>query len=350
MSDIQLRKKQHIQLAMDPDSQGKGGFGDRYLLPYKVLPEIELGQVDASIELLGKKVSQPLIIASMTGGSEYAEKINTNLARVAGEKKVAMGVGSQRVALEKDEAKRTFELVRKLNPQGVVFANMGAVQLNYGHGVESYRRVVEMVEADALYLHINPMQEALQPGGDVNWSGLFEKIEGLVKRIGIPVWVKEVGNGLDLGTALKLAEVGVKGVDVAGVGGTSWTWIEGKRAGNPRLMEWFGDFGWPTELLVEQMGKSRKLSNVSLVASGGIRNPIQGLKAGMMGASYYSSARPFLEAALESEAETRLVVEDWERGLKIAMFGMGCRTWEEAKKAKLVRVEKDLLLLIRPRE
>lgn len=332
MGDIQQRKKQHIDLALKDESQGYGDAWGGWELPYMSLPELDLNKVDTRVELLGKKLNQPLIIASMTGGSDHAETINSNLAQAAEKMKVAMGVGSQRVALEKDEAKKTFEMVRKLAPTTVIFANMGAVQLNYGHGIESYERVVDMIKADALYLHINPMQEALQPEGDTNWEGILDKIEKLVKQIPVPVWVKEVGGGLDQRMIEKLVNIGIKGIDVAGVGGTSWTWIEGMRRNNPRLTEWFKDFGITTEESVNFAVKARGKNVVSIVASGGVRNPIQGLKSHLAGADYYSAARPFLEPAMESVEEVVNTLKDWEDGLRIAMFGIGAKNWKEAQK------------------
>jgi len=337
MSDIQRRKAQHIELAMDEGSQNGADLWSKYLLPYMALPEVDLDKVDTGAELLGKRLKQPLIIASMTGGSQHAGTINTNLAMAAAKMRVAMGVGSQRVALEKEEARKTFQAVRKYNPRGVVFANMGAVQLNYGRSIEDYRRVVEMVAADALYLHINPLQEAIQPEGDTNWTGLLAKIEKLVKKVGVPVWAKEVGNGLDPVTAKRLVDIGVTGIDAAGVGGTSWTWIEGRRAGSKNLTKWFSGFGWPTDVLVPELVKIRKgKREVRIVASGGVRSPVQALKSRLLGADFYSAARPFLAAALQSAEVVERELADWERGLKIAMFGIGAKDWKEAQKKSLV--------------
>ncbi len=321
MSDIQARKQQHLVLAMDERSQGNLDLWKEVGLPYKTLPEINLADVDTAVNLLGKKINQPLIIGSMTGGSEHAAQINTNLAIAAEQMRVGLGVGSQRVALEKADAKKTFELVRKYAPTTVVFANMGAVQLNYGHTVESYKRVVDMISADGLYLHINPMQEALQPEGDTNFEFLISKIEKLVKEIGVPVFAKEVGGGIDVESARKLVNVGVAGIDVAGVGGTSWTWIEGMRRQNDRLTSWFSDAGYRTDELLPKIRK--ECPEVMLVASGGVRSPIQGLKAMIMGANYYSAARPFLGPAMDSAEEVVRLVADWESGFRIALFGTG---------------------------
>jgi isopentenyl-diphosphate delta-isomerase len=319
---------QHIDLALAPESQtDREPFGE-VLLPYTALPELDLAAVDTSVELLGKRLQQPLIIASMTGGSQHAKTINTHLAIAAETMQAAMGVGSQRIALEVADARETFALVRRLAPTTVIFANMGAVQLNYGRTVDDYRRVVEMIGADALYLHLNPLQEAIQPGGDANFAGLRRKIEDLVARLGAPVFVKEVGHGLDAAACQALVDAGVAGLDVAGVGGTSWAYIEARRADNPNLMAWFKDVGWPTEAALRLAARHKGAAK--LVASGGIRGPVQGLKARLLGADYYSAARPFLVTAMESPEAVIALLADWQKGLQIGLFAIGAVDWEAA--------------------
>lgn len=330
MADIQQRKAQHLQLAMEEESQGRNSYWEKYQLPIKALPELDLKDVDTSTEFLGKRLKQPLIIASMTGGSAHAMQINTNLAIAAEECGVALGVGSQRAALEKPDMAETFKVVRKYAPKTAIIANMGAVQLNYGRTIEDYKRVADMVEADGLYLHLNAMQEALQPEGDTDFSNLKFKILNLKKALDIPILIKEVGSGIDEQTAKDLIEMGVYAIDVAGVGGTSWTWIEGKRSGNDRLTEWFSDWGIDTSKSIVRVSVSGARTQV--IASGGIRNPIQAMKAHLLGADYYSAARPFLETAMASAEETTKLIQDWEKGTKLCLFGMGCRNWEEAGK------------------
>lgn len=334
MSDIAKRKQAHINLCLDPASQGERKLFDHYLLPYTALPECDLGDVDTSTTLLGKKLSQPLIIASMTGGVSHAKTINTNLAQAAEILQVAMGVGSQRIALEKEEAKETFALVRTYAPTTVLFANMGAIQLNYGQSIDAYRRVVDMIQADALYLHLNPLQEALQPEGDTQFKGLMDKIATLVAKLGVPVFVKEVGHGLSLEVAKQLVACGVKGIDSAGVGGTSWAWVEAKRAEQQNFQEWFKDFGYPTDWLIEQY---RELpETVAKVASGGMRTPIEALKAGILGADYYSLAQPLLTPSLDSVDAVVSFVTQWQRALAIALFACGAETWESRKALRLI--------------
>jgi isopentenyl-diphosphate delta-isomerase len=334
MADIQKRKEEHLRLAMTEDSQGKEEMFSHFTLPYRALPEINYTEVDTSFVLLKKQLRQPLIIASMTGGVKSAEVINTNLAKTAEKMKVALGVGSQRAALEKPEVRKSFEVIRKYAPNTVIFANMGAVQLNYSRGIKDYEETVKMVGADALYLHVNPIQEALQPEGDTNFKFLISKIQNLINKIKVPVFIKEVGCGLDPVTAKKLVEIGVAGIDIAGVGGTSWAWIEGRRLGNNNLTNWFADFGLRTDAVIEELAGVK--DQVLLVASGGIRNPIQGLKSHLLGADLYSAAKPFLEPAIESAENVEKTVADWEKGLRIAMFGIGAETWKEAGKKKII--------------
>ena len=333
--DIQSRKSDHIRLCLDPNSQSSNSVFEKYTLPYKALPEISLDEVDTNVQLLDKTLLSPLIIASMTGGTEHGRTINTNLAIAAEACGVALGLGSQRIGLEKPEARDTFELVRKHAPNAFIIANMGAVQLNYGHGVDSYRKVVDMVRADAIYLHLNPLQEALQPGGNVNFIGLLEKIKKLVDTIDVPVFVKEVGHGISEQVALQLFAAGVTAVDVAGVGGTSYAWVEAERAKNLEFAQWFKGFGIETDESVRQVSAARTLNDQLVIASGGIRSPLDGLKSHALGADLFSAAVPFLKPAIESPEAVINAIENWKQGLKIAMFACGSENWAEAAKIDL---------------
>lgn len=331
---ISQRKQAHLDLCRDDASQGGRELFAHYALPYKTLPEIDLGDVTTETTLCNKKLAQPLIIASMTGGTAHAKTINTNLAIAAEKTGVAMGVGSQRIALEIDDARESFALVRDHAPTAVIFANMGAVQLNYGRGIDDVRRIIDMVRADGLYLHLNPLQEALQPEGDGNFAGLLDKIGQLIKEIEVPVFIKEVGHGIDVATAQALIDRGAGGIDCAGVGGTSWAWVESKRAGNDAFQDWFKSIGMPTDVLLEQYQHLE--GNAVRVVSGGVRNPVEVLKARAMGADFYSMAQPFLAPALESANAVEEVILNFERGLKIAMFICGVTDWPAAKQLKLV--------------
>ena len=333
--DIQTRKGEHIRLCLDPRSQGEGSVFDAYRLPYTALPEMSLADVDTSFRLFGKQMTAPLVIASMTGGSEHGRAINTNLAIAAEECGVAMGVGSQRIGLEKQDALDTFQLVRKHAPTAFLIANMGAVQLNYGHSVDSYRRIVDMIEADALYVHLNPLQEALQPGGDVDFSGLATKLEQLVKAVNVPVFVKEVGHGISAEVAQILFNAGVQAIDVAGVGGTSYAWVEAERSGNDEFAKWFKSYGIPTDKSVVAVSGAKTNQRQLVVASGGLRSPLDGLKARALGADLFSAAVPFLQPAMTSPEAIIEVLKRWEAGLKIAMFASGAANWEQARAIRL---------------
>lgn len=319
--DIITRKGDHIRLCLDDNSQSLTEPFAAYQIQYRALPECNLSDVSTQATLLGKKLNQPLVISSMTGGTEHGITINTNLAKAAEQEKVALGVGSQRIALEKPEALKTFAVIRQHAPTAFVFANMGAVQLNYGYNVDHFRKVVDMIAADALYLHINALQEALQPGGDTNYAGLTSKIKQLVKSIGVPVFVKEVGHGIDADTAKALLDAGAAGIDVAGVGGTSYAWVEAQRANNEDYANWFKELGVPTDQAVQAIAPLKK--DKLLIASGGIRNPVQGYKALLLGADLYASTRPFLQAAMQSSEAVSAELQKWQNGLQIAMFTSG---------------------------
>ena len=334
-ADLDTRKGDHIRLCLDERSQASDSAFGAYRLPYTALPELSLADVSTSYDLLGKGLALPLIIASMTGGSEHGRKINTNLAIAATECKVALGVGSQRIGLEKPDANDTFKLVRKHAPNAFILANMGAVQLNYGHGIDSYRRVVDMVEADALYLHLNPLQEALQPGGDTDFRGLLEKIKTVVEGVGVPVFVKEVGHGISESVARQLYDVGVRGIDVAGVGGTSYAWVESERSHNEAFSEWFKSYGIPTDQAVMQADRARTTQIQLVVASGGVRSPLDGLICRALGADLFSAAVPFLKAAMDSPEAVISLLHLWQQGLQIALFASGVANWADARTLQL---------------
>jgi isopentenyl-diphosphate delta-isomerase len=244
----------------------------------------------------------------MTGGTQQAKMINFRLAEVAQQYKLAMGVGSQRVAVENPQVADTFA-VRSLAPDILLLANLGAVQLNYSYGLDECLRVVELLQADALILHLNPLQECIQPNGDTNFRGLIDKIYNLCNKIPVPVIAKEVGNGISAAMAQKLIEAGVSAIDVAGAGGTSWAKVESERALNEqqrRLGLTFADWGLPTaECIVDIRAIAPKMP---LIASGGLRNGLDVAKAIALGADVAGLAWPFLQAAAEStEAVDALV-------------------------------------------
>ncbi len=322
------RKADHIRINLEEDVDFRrltNGF-EGYRLVHQALPEVDLGAVDTASTFLGRALKAPLLISSMTGGTEQAAGINRNLAEAAQRCGLAMGLGSQRAGLEQPETAETF-YVRDLAPDILLFANLGAVQLNYGYTVEHCRRAVEMVGADALILHLNPLQEALQAGGDGNWRGLLTRIEEVCRRLEVPVIAKEVGWGIGEQAARLLKEAGVAAIDVAGAGGTSWSEVEMHRAPTARLRhlaEAFADWGIPTADALVAAG--RGAPGTPLIASGGVRTGIEAAKAVALGASLVGMAGPFLKAAVVSteavvEAAGALVDE-----LRIAMFCAGAES------------------------
>jgi isopentenyl-diphosphate Delta-isomerase len=337
MSQIEARKQAHIDLCREAESQGDGNLFSDYQLPYRALPELNRATVSTETTLFSKKITQPLIIASMTGGTQHATTINMHLAEAAEATGVALGVGSQRIGLEQEDARESFALVRRHAPNAFLFANMGVAQLNKGYGVSEFQRVIDMIKADALYLHINPLQEALQPEGDTDFSGLLDKIGNLVQKIDIPVFVKEVGHGIDVATAQALIERGVVGIDCAGVGGTSYAWVEARRAHNQLYEQWFKSVGYRSDYLIEQY---RNLpSNIKKVISGGVRSPIEVVKAGILGADYYSMAVPFLEASLASTEAVIDIIKLYEEGLRTTLYICGCTSWAQVTSLSLQKRE-----------
>lgn len=303
-SNTQSRKADHLRICLEENVQFNyvtNGF-DRYRFEHACLPEIDFDDIDLSTTFLGKKLAIPLLISSMTGGTEQAKLINYRLAKIAQKYGIAMGVGSQRIAIEKPETSPSFA-IRKIAPDALLFANLGAIQLNYTYGLEQCLQAVEILEADALILHLNPLQEAIQPRGDLKFKGLLAKINLLCEAISVPVIAKEVGNGISASMAQKLIEAGVSAIDVAGAGGTSWAKVESERAENNlqrRLGRTFADWGIPTADCLVEVRKN--FADVPLIASGGLRNGLEVAKAIALGANLAGLAFPFLQAAHQSEA------------------------------------------------
>lgn len=310
-AQTQTRKADHLRICLEEDvqcQQTTNGL-ERYRFTHCCLPEINRNEISLSTAFLGKQLAAPLLISSMTGGTDLAGIINHRLAEVAQHYKIAMGVGSQRVAVEHPQVASTFA-VRSHAPDILLFANLGAVQLNYDYGLDECRRVVDILAADALILHLNPLQECIQPRGDTNFRGLLDKIEKLCSKLPVPVIAKEVGNGISAVMAAKLLAAGVTAIDVAGAGGTSWAKVESERAENAkqrRLGMLFADWGIPTAECITSIRAT--MPQVPLIASGGLRHGLDIAKAIALGANIAGSALPFLQAASESEAALYALVD-----------------------------------------
>ncbi len=339
----QTRKADHIRICLEQDVQFSANTNglERYRFTHCCLPEIDRDEIDLKTTFLGKNLDAPLLISSMTGGTEQARIINHRLAKVAQHYKIAMGVGSQRVAVEKPQVASTFA-VRSLAPDILLFANLGAVQLNYDYGLDQCLRVVDLLEADALILHLNPLQECIQPRGDTNFRGLIDKINVLCSKIPVPVIAKEVGNGISAVMAEKLIAAGVAAIDVAGAGGTSWAKVESERAETNqqrRLGMTFADWGLPTAECITSIRKV--VPEIPLIASGGLRHGLDVAKAIALGADVAGLALPFLQAADESEAALHALVEVLIAEISTVLFCTGNANLEQLKHSRaLQRIDK----------
>lgn len=311
MKETQARKADHIRICLDEDVQFSTNTNglERYRFIHCCLPELNRSEIDLKTSFLGKILGAPLLISSMTGGTEEAKTINLRLAEVAQQYKLAMGVGSQRVAVENPDVAHTFN-VRSLAPDILLFANIGAVQLNYSYGLDECQRVVDLAQADALILHLNPLQECIQPNGDTNFRGLLDKIHIVCSKLAVPVIAKEVGNGISAAMAQKLIEAGVSAIDVAGAGGTSWAKVESERAKNAhqrQLGQTFADWGLPTAECITSIRAFAP--EIPLIASGGLRNGLDVAKAIALGADLSGLAFPFLQAAAQSVEAVEALVQ-----------------------------------------
>lgn len=334
------RKADHIRINLEEDVRSGLSSGlERFRLVHQALPELDLSAIDLSTQLFGKRLARPLIISSMTGGTELARTINRRLAAAAQTAGVAMGLGSIRAAIERPELADTFR-VRDLAPDILLFANLGAVQLNYGYGIDECRRAVELAEADALILHLNAVQEAVQPEGDSDFSDLTAKIEKVCGALKVPVVAKEVGWGISEEAARRLASAGVAAIDVAGAGGTSWSQVEMHRAqdeAHARVAAAFVDWGIPTAESV--LNVRRAAPAVRVIASGGLRDGVDIAKCIALGASAGGMAGPFLKAASVSEEAVAGTIDEISREIRIAMFASGAGDIGSLARTPLQRVD-----------
>jgi isopentenyl-diphosphate Delta-isomerase len=325
MTNTQTRKADHLRICLEDDVQFNNLTNglEQYRFTHSCLPELNFNEVDLKTEFLGKSLNAPILISSMTGGTEEAKMINCRLAIASQKYGLAMGVGSQRIAVENPDVAHTFA-VRSFAPDALLFANLGAVQLNYTYGIEQCLRVVDILQANALILHLNSLQECIQPNGDTNFKGLLTKIKQLCQQVDVPVIAKEVGNGISAVMATKLIEAGVKVIDVAGAGGTSWAKVESERAETNlqrRLGRTFADWGISTaDCLIEIR---QQYPDIPLIASGGLRDGLEIAKAIAIGADLAGLAFPFLQAASTSEAALDELIELLIAELKTVLFCTG---------------------------
>ncbi len=333
------RKNSHVEVC----ATGKVGSDrlttglERWRLEHAGLPELEFNKVETGCEVFGKRIAGPLFVAPMTGGTPETAGIVRNLALAAEEMKLPISVGSQRAAIEDPDRKKFFE-VRRYAPTVPVFGNLGAVQLNYGYGVHEYRAAVEMIEADALFLHVNTLQECIQEGGDTDFRGLLNKLEELVVKLPVPVVVSEVGCGFSETTLKRLRDVGVRAVCPSGGGGTSWALVEALRARSPsraRSGRLFRDWGIP---LAEAVQLARRQDeDWTVMAVGGVKDGLAMAKLVALGADLCGMARALLPAAMESADAVLAEMRQHLIDLRIAMFCAGAGSVEELRMGNFLR-------------
>lgn len=337
---VSSRKDHHLDVVLTRDVGSRGpatGLG-RYTLEYDALPELDLTEVDLATTILGKTLRAPLVVGAMTGGSDRAASVNARLARAAAQVGIGMALGSQRAMLLKPELTRSFAVRDEAPSLPLLFGNVGAVQLNYGVGVADIRQMVERVSADALYFHLNPLQEAIQPEGDTRFSGLAARMREAVAALPFPVLVKEVGSGISERTARKLAGLGLAGVEVAGVGGTSWAHVEAHRAAKESVHAEVGRrlAGFGVETATSLRIARGVFETGTVVASGGIRTGMDVAVALALGADVVALAAPLLGPAHESEQAVVRALESILYELRVICFCTGARSIAELRRVRVI--------------
>jgi len=337
VTNTESRKADHIRINLEEQVSSSQTTGlELYRFRHEALPDLNLDEIDLSQNLFGKTLTSPLLISSMTGGTNQASQINFNLARAAQNAGIAMGVGSQRAAVEDPALAKTFQ-VRAAAPDVLLFANLGAVQLNYGYGLDECRRAVEMIEADALILHLNSLQEAVQPEGDTRFKGLLARIEQVAAQLPVPVIAKEVGWGISGQTAKRLVDAGVAAIDVAGAGGTSWSQVEMYRAETESQARIAAQFiGWGISTAEAILQVKAAVPDTPIIASGGLRSGMDIAKSIALGATLGGMAGPFLKAAAQSEEAVTDLIQETIRLIRTTMFGAGVGSLNELKNPDLL--------------
>ncbi len=338
VTQIEARKSDHIRINLEEDVRSGLTNGlERYRFIHQALPELNLDEVDLGQYIFGRRLKAPILISSMTGGTDESAAINRTLATAAQEMGVAMGLGSQRAAIERPKLAPTFQ-VRDVAPDILLLANLGAVQLNYRYGLSECQRAVDMIQADALILHLNALQEAVQPEGNTRFAGLLKKIEQVCKSLPVPVIAKEVGWGFSKQAARMLAEAGVAAIDVAGAGGTSWSQVEMHRAENDsqrRLAAAFVDWGIPTAEAI--LNVRQAAPELTIFASGGLRSGVDIAKCIALGASLGGMAGPFLKAATLSVEDTIQTIAEVSNEIRVCMFAAGAGDLKALSQTPLVK-------------
>jgi isopentenyl-diphosphate Delta-isomerase len=345
VEQIKRRKREGIEIPLTENVQGKKNstYLEYVKLFHNALPEIDYDEIDLSTQFLNKSFSAPLIIDSMTGGTDEAFLINKRLGQIAEKYGLGMGLGSQRAGLKSEKLIESYSIARNVAPNAFLIANIGGAQLSDGLSTVDVIKIIKMIDADALAIHLNPLQELIQPEGEPRFKGILQRISNLVQDIEIPIIVKEVGSGISADVALRLEKSGVRSINVAGSGGTSWAGIEKIRADQhneyikSQLGELFWDWGIPTALSILLVSRSVK---IPIIASGGLRNGLEIAKCMILGSNLCAMAFPFLKRAAQSEEElekfTRLILSE----IRSTMFLLGTKDIESLKNTRYILIDK----------
>jgi isopentenyl-diphosphate Delta-isomerase len=345
VEQIKRRKREGIEIPLTENVQGKKNstYLEYVKLFHNALPELDYDEIDLSTRFLDKSFSAPLIIDSMTGGTDEAFLINKRLGKIAEKYGFGMGLGSQRAGLKSEKLIESYSIARKVAPNAFLIANIGGAQLSDGLSTADIIKIIKMIDADALAIHLNPLQELIQPEGEPRFKGILQRISNLVQDIEIPIIVKEVGSGISADVALRLEKSGVRSINVAGSGGTSWAGIEKIRADQhneyikSQLGELFWDWGIPTALSILLVSRSVK---IPIIASGGLRNGLEIAKCMILGSNLCAMAFPFLKRAAQSEEElekfTRLILSE----IRSTMFLLGTKDIGSLKNTRYILIDK----------
>jgi len=340
VSETTERKRSHITTALHRDVQAHVSTGFEDVFPvHNALPELDREEIDLTCELFGHKLAAPVIIESMTGGTPIAAKINGTLGKIAEELRIPMGVGSQRAAIDDPKLAYTFQIARENAPSALLLANLGCPQIVKEDGIERAKSAVEMIKADALLIHLNALQESVQFEGQTRFRGALGRIRELSSTLSVPVLAKETGAGISRETAISVERAGVKGIDVAGLGGTSWAAVEYHRAREKRHARQahmglaFWDWGIPTAASIVEVARSTK---VKLIASGGVRNGLHIAKAIALGAHYGGLAMPLLKSVSKSDKEARENLLSIIDELRTAMFLTGSKNLDQLRECPII--------------
>ncbi len=339
ISETSKRKKEHIDLCLTDKVafRSKTNGFEKYDFIHDALTEVDISKISFQTKFFSKKVNYPFLISCMTGGTEEAENINLRLATIAQELKIPIGVGSQRQALENDDNHNSYKVIRNTAKDVPVLGNIGAAQIVQSKNLSNILSLIDMLEADVFVVHLNPLQELLQPEGEPNFAGLLKKLEKLVSKAKVPIIVKEVGSGISKSAAKKLLEIGVSGIDVAGAGGTSWAGVEIIRSKSEND---FWDWGLPTSYCLKEIYPLKKKYKFTLIGSGGINTKHDVSMAFAFGADMVASARIILQTLMrDGEDAVQKKIVNWFEYVKKVMFLTGSENLNELKKNKLIKKE-----------